>query len=125
MLQEEAQHLPRGIRPARIGVGAGRARSRPCVTGTMDLPLLEDGSPARIGMKSAGIAVSSRNPSAMHLRLRARRSPGLGDDMIAVARMHRGIGIAVEDVGRNVGPMLEGMSRRGGDAAVGRGKRGL
>src|SRR5579862_8561933 len=101
MLQEEAQHLPRGIGPARIGVGTGGAASRPCVTGTVDLPLLEDGAPARVDMQRAGIGVSARNRSTMHLDLRTRRSLGLGNDMIAVARMHRGIGIAMEDDGRN------------------------
>src|SRR5579871_970083 len=37
MLEEEAQHLPRRVRPARIGVGAGWAASRPGVAGTVNI----------------------------------------------------------------------------------------
>src|ERR1700722_4309121 len=46
MREEEAQHLARGVRAARIGVGAGGAAARPGVPGAMDLPVLEDGAPA-------------------------------------------------------------------------------
>ena len=38
MLEEEAQHLPRGVRSSRISVGASRAASPPRVSGSMDLP---------------------------------------------------------------------------------------
>ena len=40
MPEEETQHFPRCIRSLRIGVGARRAASRPCVAGAVDIPLL-------------------------------------------------------------------------------------
>ena len=38
MLAEEADHLPPRIRPLRVGVGAGEAAARPCVTGFVHNP---------------------------------------------------------------------------------------
>src|SRR5258707_7485361 len=84
VLEEEAQHLPRGVRPSRIGVGASGPASRPGVSGTMDLPVLKDCPPA-VGMDCAGIGMSSGYPPAMHVLLQVR-SPLLRNDMIAVAR---------------------------------------
>ena len=86
--RKEAQHLARGVRAARIGVGAGEAAARPGVSGTMDLPALEARAAGRIEMDGAGIGVSCVDPAAMHLRFPARRSPGLRNHMIAVAGMH-------------------------------------
>jgi len=54
MLEEEAQHLPCGIRPARIGVGAGGTAARPGVAGAVNIPMLGDGAPVRIGKVRAG-----------------------------------------------------------------------
>lgn len=75
MLEEEAQHLPRGVRPSRIGVGAGGAASRPSVSRAMDIPLFKDCPPARVAMDRAGIGMSSGYPTAMHLPLQIRGPP--------------------------------------------------
>jgi hypothetical protein len=45
VIEEEAQHLPRGVRPARISVGASGAASRPSVSGSVDFPVLKDSRP--------------------------------------------------------------------------------
>jgi len=55
VLEEEAQHLSRGVRALRIGVGANGAASRPSMSGSMDVPVLKDCPPARVGMDSARI----------------------------------------------------------------------
>ena len=55
MLEEEAQHLSRGVRALRIGVGASGAASRPSMSGSMDVPVFKDCPPARVGMDSARI----------------------------------------------------------------------
>ncbi len=95
MLEEETQHFPRCIRSVRIGVGAGGAASRPCVSGSVDFPVLQ--ASAGIGMDGAGVVMSSRYPSSMHPLFRARAADGLPDDSIAIVRTHRGVAIAVED----------------------------
>ena len=100
LLEEEAQHLSRCVRPSRIGVGADGASSRPGVSGTMDLPVLKDCPPARVGMDCAGIGVSSGYPTAMHISLQVR-SPVLRNDMIAVARMHYVVSIPMKNDGRD------------------------
>src|SRR5882757_9266998 len=97
MLEEKPQHLSRGVRPARIGVGAGGAASRPCVSGAMDLPVLKDRPPARVGTDRSGIGMAARYPTTKHLLSQTRRSHGLGDDMIAVAGMHGGVAIAMKN----------------------------
>src|SRR5438477_345977 len=97
VFEEEAQHLPRGVRSPGIGVGAFRAASRPGVSGAMDVPVFQDCAPVGIAMDGAGIGVASLDPGAMHLLLRARGSPGLFDDVIAVAGMHGDIPIAMKN----------------------------
>ena len=99
VFEEEAQHLPRGVRSSRIGVGADRAASRPCVCGSMDFPVLKDCAPARVGMDRAGVGMSSGDPTAMHRLSQVRDSHRPRDDVIAVARMHRGVEIAVKNDG--------------------------
>src|SRR5580700_5563243 len=105
MLKEETQHFPRCVRSSRIGVGARRAASRPSVSSSVDVPVLEDSAPTRVGMDRAGIGVPSGYPSAMHLLLRARRSDGLLKNLIAVVRMHRRVAIAVKNNGRDSWPV--------------------
>src|SRR5437762_5296053 len=74
MLEEETQHFSRCVRSSRISAGARRTTSRPCVPSSVDVPVLKDSAPTRVGMNRAGIAMTSRYPPAMHLLLRARRS---------------------------------------------------
>jgi hypothetical protein len=59
MPEEETQHFTCCIRSLRIGVGARSAASRPCVAGSVDIPLLQDFAPARVGMGRAGIGMAS------------------------------------------------------------------
>src|SRR5437879_13099470 len=96
MLEKETQHFPRCIRSSRIGVGARRAASRPCVSVSVDVPVLKDSASTRVGMDRAGIGMPSRDPPAMHLLLHGRRSRRLLKNMIAVVWMHRGVAIAVK-----------------------------
>jgi hypothetical protein len=67
MLEEEAQHLPRRVGPARIGVGAGGTAARPGVASTVNIPMLGDGTPARIGKVRAGVGVPMGHSSIDHL----------------------------------------------------------
>jgi hypothetical protein len=105
MLEEESQHFPRGVRSSRISVGASRVASRPCVSSSMDVPVLKDSAPARVGMDRAGIGMPSGYPPAIHLPLRARRSHRLLKNMIAVAWMHRNVAIAMKNNGRDSRPV--------------------
>src|ERR1700704_892403 len=89
MLEEETQHFPGCVRSSRISVGARRAASRPCVSSSVDVPVLKDSAPTRVGMDRAGISMPSRYPSAMHLLLRARRPHRLLKNLIAVVWMYR------------------------------------
>jgi hypothetical protein len=67
----------------------------------VDIPVLEDAAPGRVGMDRAGIGVPIRYSPAMHLLLRVRRSHKLLKNLIAIVGMHRGVAIAVKNnVGR-------------------------
>ena len=105
MLEEETQHFPRCVRSSRISVGARRAASRPCVSSSVDVPVLKDCTPTRVGTDRAGIGMPSRYPPAMHVLLRARRSHRLFKNLIAVVWMHRNVAIAVKNNGRDRWPV--------------------
>ena len=47
---EEPLHLAASIRPARVGVGPGRAAIRPGVASSMKHSLLEDGTPDLVSL---------------------------------------------------------------------------
>ena len=133
MREEEAQHFPRCVRSSRISVGPRGAASRPCVSSSMDIPVLKDSAPARVGNDRAGIGMPSGHPPAMHLLLRSRCSDRLLENLIAIVGMHRRVAIAVENNGRDgrpvtwnasvIGPatLSHGDKRRG---KVGRGSAG-
>src|SRR6266481_431093 len=101
MLKEETQHFPRCVRSSRISVGACRAASRPCVSGSVDVPVLKDTAPTRVGMDRAGIGMASRYPPATHPLLRVRRSHRLLKNLIDIIWMHRNVAIAVKNDGRD------------------------
>ena len=105
MLEEETQHFPRCVRSSRISVGARRAASRPCVSSSVDVPVLKDSAPAGVGMDRAGIGMPSRYPPAMHMLLRGRRSDRVLKNLIAVVWMHRNVAIAVKNNGRDSWPV--------------------
>src|SRR5712675_1399882 len=97
MPEEKTQHFPRSVRSLRIRVGARRATPRPCVGGTVDIPMLQNFTSAGIGMDSTGVFVASRYLPAMHSLLRARHTDGLFKNLTAVVGMHRGVAVAVEN----------------------------
>src|SRR5258707_14621862 len=99
MLEEETQHFPGCVRSSRIGIGASRTASRPCVSSSVNVPVLQDSAPTRVGMDRAGIGMPSRYPPAMPLPLRARRSHRLLKNLIAVFWMHSSVAIAVKNNG--------------------------
>src|SRR5438552_69748 len=105
MLEEETEHFPRCVRSSRISVGARRAASRPSVSSSVDVPVLKDSAPTRVGMDRAGIGMPSRYPPAMHLLWRVRRSDSLLQNSIAVVWMHRNVAVAVKNNGRDRWPV--------------------
>src|SRR5258707_9385353 len=113
VLDEESEHLPRGVGPPRIGVGAGGTAARPGMAGSVDDPLLEDRPPARIDMDRAAVGVPAGHPTVLHccLHIRGHGVPRLRDDLIAVARVHRGLLIAMEHDRRDVAAVS--LSTRG------------
>src|SRR5437660_679815 len=114
VFEEEAQHFPRGVRSSRIGEGAGGAAARPRVCGSMDFPMLKDCAAARVRMDRSGIGMSSRDPTAMHRFSRVCGSLRPRDDMIGVARMYRGVVIAVKNDGRDRLPISENRRNMAG-----------
>src|SRR3979490_938241 len=96
MPEEKTQHFPRCVRSSRISVGARRAASRPCVSSAVDVPVLQDSAPTRVGMDRAGIGMPSRYPPGMHLLCGACRSHRLLKNLIAVVWMHCNVAIPRE-----------------------------
>src|SRR5712664_3425905 len=99
MLEEETQHFPRCVRSSRISVGARRAASRPCVSSSVDVPVLQNSAPTPVTKDRAGIGMPSGYPPVMHLLLRVRRSNRLLKNMIGVVWMHRNVAVAVKNNG--------------------------
>jgi hypothetical protein len=98
VLEEEADHFPRGIRPARIGVGAGGTASRPGVPGPVDRPLLAPRLAGRIGVDGTAVGMTAERLAALDGRSQpGGRRCGLGDDRGAVAAMDGEILVAVKD----------------------------
>src|SRR5260370_7980953 len=107
MGKEETQEFRGWGWSPRSRVGDGRAASRPCVSSSMNVPVLKDFPPTRVGMDRAGISMPSRYPPAMHLLLRSRVSRRLLKKMIAVAWVHRDVAIAMKNNGRDRWPVTE------------------
>src|SRR5450631_4046725 len=105
MLEEETEHFPRCVRSSRISVGARGASSRPCVSSSVDVPVLKDSTPACVDMDRASIGMPSGYPPAMHLLLDAHRFYGVLKNLIAVVWMHRNVAIAVKNDGRDRWPV--------------------
>src|SRR5450755_4546611 len=101
MLEKEAQHFPRRVRPSRIGVGAGGTASRPGVAGFVNVPMLGDYPSTGVTKDDVGIGMPVGHPSTTHLRCRTRRVSGLLENSVAVLWMHRGVAIAMENDGRH------------------------
>jgi len=100
MLEEKTQHFPCGIGSSRISIGARGAASRPCVSGTVHIPMLQHCAPVRVAMNCAGIGMAPRYLPAVHLLLCPPRSHRL-ENLVAVVWMHRSVAIAVKNNGRD------------------------
>src|ERR1700736_7037308 len=68
VLEEEAEHLPRGFGPSRIGVGAGGAAARPTMARSVNDPLLEDRPPACVSVEGAAVGMPTGHPTVLHAR---------------------------------------------------------
>src|SRR6266496_3843292 len=101
MAEEKANHFATCIGPSWIGVTTQGTAPRPSMASSVYLPPLEYRAPPCINVEGSGVGMSSGYPTAMHVRLHARNNIRLCDDVIAVARMHGGVAIAVEHDGRD------------------------
>jgi hypothetical protein len=63
----------------------------------MNIPVLKNRTPSRIGMGGAGVGVPSRDPSAIYFLFRARRSHGLLKNLITIAWMDRNVAVTVKN----------------------------
>ena len=72
MIEEEAEHLLRGVGPSRIGVGAGGAAARPTMASSVNDPLLEDRPPACVSVKGAAVGMPAGYPAVLHRCLQVR-----------------------------------------------------
>ena len=112
MVVEKAEHLLRGIGPFGISIRAAATPARPSVAGAVHQPVFHDGLPARIVAGGARIGMAVRDLAPLHAHAPSgaalgRFSPSdmrrrtLGDHVVAVARMHRRIPVAVKHDGGN------------------------
>ena len=107
MVVEKAEHLLRGIGPFGIGIRAAGTSSRPSVSGAVHQPVFHDGLSARVVVGGARIGMAMRDLALLHAHARSGAALGrcsppgmrrrtLGDHLVAIARMHRRIPVAVE-----------------------------
>ena len=96
-LQEETQHLACGVRPPRVGVGAGRAAARPGVPGSVHGPLLNHRPPGLVHAQLAAVSVSAGNAPVLGLLGERRGRCQLRDDRVGVEGGDR---LGKEQVGR-------------------------
>ena len=99
MLEEKTKHFPRCVRSSRISVGARSAASGPCVSGSVDIPVLQYSAPTRVAQDRSGIGMPSGYLPAMHVLLCADRSHRLLKNLIAVFWMHSSVAISVKNNG--------------------------
>jgi hypothetical protein len=105
MLEEKTKHFPRCVGSSRISVGARRATPGPCVSGSVDIPVLQHSASARVAQDRSGIGMPSGYLPAMHLLLCAHRSHRLLKNLTAVVWMHGSVAIAVKNNGRDRWPV--------------------
>jgi hypothetical protein len=63
----------------------------------MNIPVLENSAPTRIGMDGAGVGVPSRDSPAIYFLLRVRRPRGLLKNLITVAWVHGDVAVTVKN----------------------------
>src|SRR5580704_4608002 len=100
MIEKETQHFLRCVRPLRIRIGPGPATSGPGVTGTVDIPVLQDLTFA-VGVSRAGVPMPAGYLTAKHLLLRPCCTDNLFDSLGAVVGMHGAVAVAVKNNGRD------------------------
>ena len=100
MLEEKTKHFPCCVRSSRISVGARRAASGPCVSGSVDIPVLQHSASIRIAQDRSCIGMPSGYLPAMHFLLCAHRSQRLLKNLIAVVWMNGRVAIAVKNNSR-------------------------
>jgi hypothetical protein len=101
MLEEKTKHFLCCIRSARISVGTRRASSGPCVSRSVDIPVLQHSASTRVAQDRSGIGMPSGYLPAMHLLLCARPPHRLLKNLAAVVWMHGSVAIAVKNDGRD------------------------
>src|SRR5215210_3094846 len=108
LLVEEPHHLRRGVGSFGVGVGAGVAPSRPCVSEAVDGPLLHNGATVGVVLSSAGVSVAAGDLPLSHRdwrdRLARRVTAARGgvhllvdrEQLFGVARVYGRVAIPVE-----------------------------
>ena len=95
-VEKEPDHLTRGVRAFRVGIGPVWAAAGPCVTGTTDLPVLHERNPSAVRGHAPDIVTTAGRTcfcfsAAVELRSKCR-----GNNPFAIRGMHRLIGIAMK-----------------------------
>src|SRR4051794_40838920 len=103
VVEEEAEHLARGVGPAGISVRSGRAPTRPGMAATMDKPLLKERLATGVGVQGTAIGMPAGYLTTLRPGLQASgcRRLRLRDDLVAIARVHRAVLVRVEHDGRD------------------------
>ena len=103
MLEKKADHLARGVRAMGVGVGPRWAAARPGVSSSMNDPHLEHRSTARIEVAGSAVGAPTWHMPALGHRPQRSRSNRLRllNDVMAVARMHGHVFVAMKDNGRD------------------------
>src|ERR1700689_869940 len=95
-LEKEADHLAAGIWPPCGGIGSVRAAAGPCVTETMNHPLLQNLVAACVGVHGAAVASASRRLSLADRNPKIRRRLRLCNDLIPIDGVDGQVSIAVK-----------------------------
>jgi len=66
-LEEKPKHFPCCVRTSRIGVGTRAAASRPCVSGAVDIPVLQPRASTRVAQDRPCVSVPSGYLPIIHL----------------------------------------------------------
>ena len=99
MLSEKADHLSRGIRPARIGVGPGRTASDPCMASAINE--LQQDRPRAIQISGSRVPAPFRALLSLDGLSKRESRRGLCQNHLGILRVHRPVLLAMEDNGRH------------------------
>src|SRR5688572_19146400 len=111
MLQEKAQHLAARIWAGRITERSFHASAEPCVSGAVDEPVFHDRLAHSVAISRARIRAPAHVPVLDRwIVFRTCASGGGGyrrqlrsllHELVPIARVHRGITVAMKNNGRN------------------------